>query len=86
MEIIFKFTLEITDEQTISVPRDAVPLCVQEQGGALRLWVKCVPSRPHHTYTVRIFGTGSPVDTYGFAYVGTVQMHGFVWHVYISER
>lgn len=89
MQTIWKFPLDITDEQEIALPWGAVPLTVQMQGDQLCLWVRVNPENlPLMRHTIHIYGTGNPIEEeYGDVlerYLGTVQSHGgrFVWHCY----
>lgn len=85
METICKFTLEITDEQTINLPVGFQVLTVQMQNGQLCLWALVDPSQPTITHTAFVVGTGNPCDhVAGYAYVGTVQERSFVRHVFIN--
>lgn len=86
---VWKFSLEIRDEQTVSVPQDAVPLTAQMQrGGELCLWCLVTPGKPTRKLTVRIVGTGHPFPDAGECrYLATAQDHDrqLVWHVFIKD-
>lgn len=80
---IFKFCLEVTDEQTISMPKGARILSVAEQRDELCLWSLVDETRPTEERTIYVVGTGNPakhVDTAIF--IGTVQISSFVWHIF----
>lgn len=97
METIFKYELEIVNEQIVPIPSGSRPLSVQEQNGKLILWAVVDESKKSTgNFKVRIFGTGNPLpySLMDFSYdspsgyvkqhIGTVQMStGFVWHVFI---
>lgn len=86
MKTIYKYPLYIVDEQTIPLPKDAVPLSVQIQNGEPCLWAMVDSKAASWPRRVRIFGTGNPVDIEGsWKFVGTVQERIFVWHVFIEE-
>lgn len=89
MRRIWKYPLEITDEQFIDVPLGSEPLSVQIQNDQLCIWVG-VPNdgRPTKEQPIRIYGTGHPVDSLLKDYVGSVQQAGgaLVWHVFWSSR
>jgi tagatose-1,6-bisphosphate aldolase non-catalytic subunit AgaZ/GatZ len=78
---VWKFVLAVTDSQEIAVPIGAEPLYVAEQAGDLCMWARVDPKNPHSLQTFYVTGTGYPVPT-GTAYIGSVQMPPFVWHVW----
>lgn len=86
MKTIWKFKLEITDIQTISMPVGAEILCVQMQGSDPCLWaiVTDHESIPKMNITLRTYGTGHPIDSTKEQYIGTYQsMSGqLVFHVF----
>ena len=92
MITIWKYELEVTDLQMISVPEGAKPLSVQEQGRKLCLWMIVNPYAVirDDQYRVRIIGTGNPVEIEPEegSYVGTVQFgnHGLVRHVFVETE
>ena len=84
---IWKWQLEITGEQTISVPTGAVFLCVQFQRGALCVWALVQPDYPREDVTVSVVGTGHAVSANTGPYLGTAQQVGgrLVWHVFMRR-
>ena len=71
---IWKYALEITDEQKIEVPDGAIPLSVQFQAGSLCLWMLVNPRNKKYWRKVNIFGTGNPVPGAWIGeFVGTAQ-------------
>lgn len=80
---IYKFPLEITDEQFITAPKDSVPLSVQFQKRQLCLWMIKGTSVPT-LFKVYIVGTGNPFDKTNKKFVGTAQeLDGrLVWHIF----
>ena len=81
--VIYKFQLELTDTQSIAIPRDAQILSCQMQHGRLCLWALVDPSQPIEARYFDIFGTGSPYECESgkHAFISTVQDSGLVWHV-----
>lgn len=81
---IYKYQLEIKDEQGVKMPSEAQILSVGNQHGRLCLWANVYPNNEIVTRSIVICGTGhkSPVGNYKF--VGTViQLDGaLVWHVF----
>lgn len=84
MRTIYKYALEVTDEQDISAPRFAQWLHVEHQHGALCVWALVDTAQPPTLYRFRVIGTGNPapIDLDGRGYVGTSQDDYFVWHVF----
>lgn len=83
---IWKYELDITDRQDVSMPKGAKVLAVQMQREAVTLWAEVDPQAKREPRHFRIFGTGHPMplQTMGYedVYIGTVQERSFVWHVY----
>lgn len=59
MRTIFKYRLQVTDVQTIEVPRLSTPVLVACRGGDLNVWME-VPDTDAPTVTriIWVFGTG----------------------------
>jgi hypothetical protein len=82
---IWKYPLRITDEQILKVPENASALHVGAQDDDLCLWVLLDPEAPLISRTVRIYGTGHPLDgDLAQFHVGTAQVGYGVWHVFWS--
>jgi hypothetical protein len=80
---IWKFPLEITDSQLVSMPFHSQIICIQSQQGVVTLWALVDPTSPAREKKICICGTGNDAP-YGINYLGTAQTHGgeFVWHVF----
>lgn len=79
---IFKYNLQIIDDQNIHMPKHSDILTVQNQNGRLTIWTL---AEDNHLVMrrIKIVGTGNTIDVALGKYIGTVQMdHGFVWHVF----
>ena len=83
---IWKYPLEITDEQTIEAPGGIFPLHVAFQNGQLCLWGAVWPGYSTLTIPVYVIGTGHPYDIPAMTHAGTVQDGPFVWHVFIGAH
>lgn len=80
MKTIHKYPISIRTEQQIELPYGYKPICVQIQNGKIWLWAK-VNSENHKEYaTIFVIGTGQYLP--GGKYIGTVQLDGYVWHIY----
>lgn len=79
---IFKYSLEIVQEQRIEMPAGCKVLGLQMQRGVPALWVEIDPKEPMISYRIRMVGTGHDFDAYALHYLGTVQDGPLVWHYY----
>ncbi len=83
-QVIWKFPLEQTSEQVISVPTGTKMLCVAVQNGVVCLWGQVDPEAKGEKRLVRVFGTGHPMPDDPGEYVGTFLLSAgaLVFHVY----
>lgn len=87
MKTIWKFPLEIEDEQEVEMPPKAELLCVQMQGQQPRLWAVVDPdTTERERRTIAIHGTGHPMAEAAGRYLGTFQMHGGMLVFHAFER
>lgn len=87
MKKIYKYTLEVEDEQQIEMPEDAEMLSVQIQNGSICVWaiVDTASHVPVHLQKFYVRGTGH--ETKGVEdkiFLGTIQMQGgaLIFHVF----
>lgn len=92
MKQIWKYELEMIDNQAISMPRGSEIVAVQDQCGSICIWalVDTLEGRDFRFFD--IIGTGHPIHDHGHSpavtwcrnHVGTVQQSGgaLVWHVF----
>ena len=84
---VYKYKLEITDQQFVKLPEDAEILSVNAQGMDLVLYALVdFPIGQAISRVVRIAGTGHPIIGNVGQYVGTAMMREgqLVWHVFID--
>ncbi len=84
MRKIFKYKIEVKNEQVIECDGSIHPLCVQLRHNEIFLWADvCIDdkTRPSRLF-IHIFGTGNEIPERCMAYLGTVQKDGYVWHIY----
>ena len=82
--IIWKFNCPITDTVHIEMPARSEVLSVQDQCGAICMWVKVYEPNAHKVVrTFKWFGTGHTIPVEG-EYVTTVQTNGgaLVFHLF----
>lgn len=85
MRTIYKYPLELTDNQLLTLPSSARPLSVQLQGDQLCLWAEVNTGVGGlKDAVISIVGTGHEIPRGAVHYLGTVQQAAFVWHVYAS--
>ena len=91
MKAIWKYKLEITDNQTVSMPRRSVPLFIGVQNNQPVMWVRIETTLGLTDYKVRIIGTGHKfmLDN-EYKYRGTFQVNNsgveFVGHVFVEDK
>lgn len=82
---VYKYELEITDEQTIRLPFAAEILDVQMQGHKCCLWALVDPHNEIEDRTIRIHGTGHHIPNgIKLKYISTFQIAhlGLVFHAF----
>jgi len=91
MKTIWKYPLEVTDVQEITMPVESEILSVHFQHGQLTLWTQVkledlAATTELRTRTIYIFGTGNPwpTDTPKLFFIGTALDPNMplVWHIY----
>jgi len=85
MKQIWKYLLGLERFQVISIKENATILTAQAQRGQLCLWAMVDASSPDLDRWIEIVPTGSPTDADPIAYIGTVQIGMFVWHVFTTS-
>lgn len=92
MHTIYKYPLEIVDEQIIHLPSEGGGLCVRSISGEIVLYAIVNTASAPVPVTIRIFGTGAviPEDELQYLqYIDTViekYRNGIegAWHVYVK--
>lgn len=83
MKTIWKFPLVLTDEQIITVPAGKQFLCAQVQNDVIALWARVETNAPLEGAAIRMYLGGQPIpDEDTLAYIGTVQLGIYVWHIF----
>jgi len=94
MKTIFKYIIEVKDEQTLTIPVGSKILSVQVQGDNICLWAIVNPQIVDEEVLIEIFGTGNPIEDEKIIFgqqrrerifIGTVQQHKFVWHIFYTK-
>ncbi len=84
MKSIWKFPIEITDRQTVNMPKTATILSVQIQHGAVYMWALVDTEEPTVDRTFIVHGTGHPCICDASEYIGTFQVASgaLVFHLF----
>ena len=82
MRTIWKYRFPEGDETVLTMPMGAHVLTIQVQDGSPVLWALVDPDAPPEPRLFYVKGTGWVIDQPLGRYVGTVQLAGFVWHVF----
>jgi len=81
MKTIYKYPLEINDQQTVNLPSSARLLTVQVQNGVPCLWALVDTADRESPRLIQMFGTGHPSETAG-VYIATFQFGPLLFHVF----
>ncbi len=81
---IWKWTLLLTDVQTVKLPAGAKLLTVQTQYDAPQLWALCDEEADKEPRRIGIYGTGNPMPDEPGEYIATFQVDraGLVFHAF----
>lgn len=82
--VIWKFTLEVEDEQYIDMPPDAIILSVQVLNDIPCIWAAVPYVMTRSNRLIYTYGTGVPIEKNPGNYIGTYQLRGgaVVYHVF----
>ncbi len=81
---IWKFQLDIMDEQTVMMPKGAVIIRVDSPSATtLNLWAIINREAPTEGRLIHVYGTGSDIPyAERLEYLGTTTPYPLVWHVF----
>lgn len=79
---IYKYPIQLTDQQIIHLPLYAKIISAQLQNGVICLWAILDPEAVDLTRRIVIAGTGHPMPDLPLRFIDTVQDGSFVWHVF----
>jgi hypothetical protein len=83
--VIWKYPLDLVDEQCLHLPKGAKLLTVQVQDDDPQLWALCDELQPENERRwFGMYGTGNPMPSDPGSYIGTVQLRGgmLVFHFF----
>jgi len=84
---IWKYPLEVADQQNLKLPTGAKILTVQAQDGNPCLWAlvdETLPKFRFEIHAIAIYGTGTPIPDEPGDYIATFQIMGgeLVFHAF----
>jgi hypothetical protein len=80
---IWKYTLNVVDEQTITMQAGAKILSVANQSGVICMWAIVDPSQLTSKRTFEVIPTGGPMPDKGTReFLGTIQIDWLVLHIF----
>lgn len=83
---IWKYVIEGVGAE-FGVPQNGKVLTIQMQRDVPTLWILVDPDAPKEKRRFVLVGTGLPIkDPEGMEYVGSVQEHIFVWHIFEIKK
>ena len=82
MKTIYKYELNITDRQRLSLFQHANFLDFQCQNNEIVFWMEVDPNDLIIERDFYIVGTGNPLPEEANYYLQTVQVGEYVWHIY----
>jgi hypothetical protein len=84
MKTIYKYPIQITDEQDLEIPH-GYPLHVGlDPQGVPCIWFQVNTDHLKSKVKIHIIGTGNPIPDAAIFYIGSFVQSPFVWHVYTS--
>ena len=92
MKVIYKYAIQLAPMQGVVMPRGAEILDVQVQRGEMQIWALVVDKRDQVQRRVYVHGTGCQIDPeladiiVKKNHIGTVQMSGYAWHVFMEPE
>lgn len=88
MNVIHKYELMLTDEQTIDTRKGAIVLSALEQNGNIVMYAMVDDQAEPASIRAAVFGTGNPVMLMGdWRFVSSINMtSGHVWHVFVERE
>lgn len=86
MKTIYKYHIALKKEQTIVLPMEYQILGIQMQNDTLCMWVMVDMDNPVESINIRIYGTGHEITEEDIKHIGTIQIDGFVWHVFTEVK
>ena len=89
MKTIYKYTLDVKDDQSIRIK--GTPISVINQRNQIAMYALCDSSEEDHYVDVHISGTGHPIPSYvinDYKFLGTVSLFSgnLVFHIFYKDE
>jgi hypothetical protein len=81
---IYKYELELEDQQSLVLPGHSKILTVIEQNNKIVLYAQVTNSKYYDHYTIFVRGTGHSIGDSAL-YLNTVKIGIFVWHIFYKR-
>ncbi len=86
MKTIYKYVIEVEDEQEVNLPLGAMVLSAAFQGKNLCMWVLADKDQDFSTnQTVYVHGTGHNIIEENSRFINTVFIDSLVFHVFVRN-
>jgi len=82
---IFKYQIPIQENFSLNIPKYSSILSFQLQNDIPCIWVVVHENQPLEKHNFSIYGTGYEVNSSPMGYQGTIQLNGFVWHLFLDS-
>jgi hypothetical protein len=86
MAAIWKFMISATINPSVTMPKGAHVLSIQEQNGQICIWASVNPRAEPEPRRFFVAGTGFDIPEAAGAFLATVQVGAYVWHVFEDPR
>jgi len=84
---VWKWPLELVEEQSLIMPKSAEVVAVQMQGSTPCIWALCDEKAKVEQRTFAMYGTGYEMPDNPGTYIGTFQVPGlrYVFHLFAKK-
>jgi len=80
---VYKYKIELTGKQQLTLPKSAELLSIQVQNGCIMAWYMVDDGdEEKRIEDILVVGTGHKFDKGNWYYLETVQLDGYVWHIF----
>lgn len=84
METVYKYPIQITDSQKITLPCGHQFLYVgRDPNGVACIWARVDTDRSQAPVEIYVVGTGNPMPPLAGRHIGTFVEGAFVWHLFL---
>ena len=85
MKTIYKYPIQITDEQEITMPTGAIVIHAGlDPQGTPCVWARVDTEAEPEPVSILVYGTGTTMEYEPLEHVGSFTQGPFVWHVFLG--